>query len=103
MRPVVCRVLGWGLAVFIACVSADDRPGELRSIGVSLSDLGNPFFVRIARGVENAARRLAGKPVRVTVVSSAYDLQRQMDGAVQLKTSEFAAAIVENMPVGVAA
>jgi ribose transport system substrate-binding protein len=78
VRPVVSRLLGWGLAVFTACMSADGRPGELRSIGVSLSDLGNPFFVRIARGVENAARRLAGKPVRVTVVSSAYDLQRQI-------------------------
>lgn len=47
-------------------------------IGVSLSDLGNPFFITLAEQVELAAKRVGGKQMRVAVVSSAYDLQRQI-------------------------
>ncbi|WP_018151983.1 ABC transporter substrate-binding protein [Leeia oryzae] len=54
------------------------QAAALKHIGVSLSDLGNPFFVRIAEGVEETAHRIAGPSVKVTVVSSAYDLQRQI-------------------------
>lgn len=50
----------------------------LRSIGVSVSDLGNPYFVQIAKGTEREAHRLVGDDVSVTVVSSAYDLPRQI-------------------------
>ncbi|UTW12843.1 ABC transporter substrate-binding protein [Marinobacterium rhizophilum] len=50
----------------------------LNSIGVSVSDLGNPYFVEIARGAERRARELGGDQVRVQVVSSAYDLPRQI-------------------------
>lgn len=50
---------------------------ELGRIGVTVTDLGNPFFVRIARGVENAARHIVGPDVKVFVVSSAYDVNRQ--------------------------
>lgn len=53
--------------------------GELKRIGVTVTDLSNPFFVRVARGVENTARRLAGNDVKVFVVSSAYDLNRQIE------------------------
>jgi ribose transport system substrate-binding protein len=61
---------------------------ELGRIGVTVTDLGNPFFVRIARGVENAARRIVGPGVKVFVVSSAYDLTRQneqIDAFIQKK------------------
>ena len=60
---------------------SDAKPGISRpglSIGVTVSDLGNPFFVQIARGAENQARALAGEDVRIKVVSSAYDLRRQV-------------------------
>ncbi|WP_084783980.1 ABC transporter substrate-binding protein [Marinobacterium aestuarii] len=50
----------------------------LTSIGISVSDLGNPYFVEIARGAERRARELGGSQVRVQVVSSAYDLPRQV-------------------------
>ncbi|MFC6672882.1 ABC transporter substrate-binding protein [Marinobacterium aestuariivivens] len=50
----------------------------LRAIGVSISDLGNPYFVEIARGAERRARQLSGPGVQVKVVSSAYDLDRQI-------------------------
>lgn len=46
-------------------------------IGVTVTDLGNPFFVRLARSIENSARRVIGPDVKIYVASSAYDLARQ--------------------------
>ena len=51
---------------------------ELKSIGISVADLGNPFFVQIAETVASKARAMVGKEVKVIVRSSAYDLQRQL-------------------------
>lgn len=45
-------------------------------IGVSVSDLSNPYFRQLSRAAEAEAERLAGS-VDMLVVSSAYDLQRQ--------------------------
>ncbi len=64
------------LLLWLAGASAWAAPGL--TIGVSVSDLGNPFFIQIARGAEARARQLAGDDVRVSVVSSAYYLQRQV-------------------------
>lgn len=66
-------------ALGMACLSASVAGAELGRIGVTVTDLGNPFFVRIARGVENAARKIVGPDVKVYVTSSAYDLKRQAD------------------------
>ena len=72
----------WLLSLLVALATAFALPvgraAELKRIGVTVTDLGNPFFVRIARGVENAARKIAGPGVRVDVLSSAYDLDRQI-------------------------
>lgn len=68
----------WLLLGLLPLLTVSGQAAELRRIGVSLTDLGNPFFVRIARGVETVARRLAGPDVRVSVASSAYDLDRQI-------------------------
>jgi ribose transport system substrate-binding protein len=66
-------------AMLAAAFAGQGMAGELRRIGVTVTDLGNPFFVRIARSVESAARRIAGPEVKVFVVSSAYDLKRQIE------------------------
>ncbi|SUX76215.1 Uncharacterised protein [Citrobacter freundii] len=36
------------------------RQKELKSIGVTVGDLANPFFVQITKGAELEARKLAG-------------------------------------------
>ena len=74
--PYSARILA---TLVMALFSATAMAGELGRIGVTVTDLGNPFFVRIARGVENAARKIVGPDVKVYVASSAYDLQRQND------------------------
>lgn len=71
------QILGLASACALVALPALSGAAELGRIGVTVTDLGNPFFVRIARGVENAARGIAGKDVKVFVMSSAYDLQRQ--------------------------
>ncbi|SEQ50264.1 monosaccharide ABC transporter substrate-binding protein, CUT2 family (TC 3.A.1.2.-) [Amphritea atlantica] len=49
------------------------------SIGISVSDLGNPYFIQIARGAEMQAKQLVGDNAEVVVVSSAYDVKRQIE------------------------
>lgn len=51
---------------------------DLTSIGVTVGDLANPFFVQIAKGAELKAKELAGDKVNVTSVSSGYDLGQQV-------------------------
>lgn len=72
------KKMNWIVAAMLICLSAGTLPAaELTSIGVSVADLGNPFFVQIAESITDKAREQAGDQVRVIVRSSAYDLERQ--------------------------
>jgi ribose transport system substrate-binding protein len=64
----------FGFIVF-SVVTAGAAP--LRSVGITVGDLGNPFFVQIAKGAEAKARELGGADVKVSAVSSGYDLNQQ--------------------------
>ena len=50
---------------------------DLNSVGVTVGNLGNPFFVQVVKGVEAKARELGGDDVQVTAVSADYDLAKQ--------------------------
>jgi ribose transport system substrate-binding protein len=67
---IVTAILAFMFAVAV-------QAAELSSIGISVADLGNPFFVQIAESITAKARELAGDQVKVIVRSSAYDLNRQ--------------------------
>ena len=49
---------------------------ELRSVGVTVGSLGNPFFVALGKGATDAARAI-NPQARVTVSSADYDLNKQ--------------------------
>jgi ribose transport system substrate-binding protein len=49
---------------------------ELKSIGISLGAMGNPFFVALAKGAEDQARKV-NPNVKVTAVGFDYDLGKQ--------------------------
>ncbi len=59
------------LAVF-ACT----RGEKVLELGVTLGDLGNPFFVQMSRGAQAKARALDPK-AKVSVVSANYDISTQ--------------------------
>jgi ribose transport system substrate-binding protein len=52
---------------------------KLNSVGVTVGDLSNPFFVVMAQGAEQEAKKIGGDNVRVTTVSSGYDLNQQFN------------------------
>ena len=64
-------------AVGAALCSGAWAQTKLTSVGVTVGDLGNPFFVQIGKGAEAKAKQLGGDQVKVTVVSSGYDLNTQ--------------------------
>jgi ribose transport system substrate-binding protein len=82
---IICLVSG----TFLGCTNSSDNATkatkqrnanvELKSVGVTLGDLSNPFFVVMARGAELEAKKIGGNDVRVTVVSSGYDLNQQFN------------------------
>ncbi|MCB1468204.1 MAG: ABC transporter substrate-binding protein [Rhizobiaceae bacterium] len=54
---------------------AADAP--LKAVGVTLGNLGNPFFVTLAKGAEEKAKELGGDQAKVTVDSADDDLGKQ--------------------------
>jgi len=54
---------------------AADQP--LKAVGVTMGNMGNPFFVTLAKGAEEKARELGGDKVKVTVDSADDDLGKQ--------------------------
>jgi ribose transport system substrate-binding protein len=79
------------IAIIVALLGSGSlhaTAAELKSIGVSVADLGNPFFIAVAESITDRARQLATDEVTVIVKSSAYDLrrqQRQIDEFIQMK------------------
>ncbi|OUL18050.1 transcriptional regulator [Nostoc sp. 106C] len=59
-----------------AQTKASTQNGKLRTVGVSLGDLGNPFYVAVQKGAERQAKKI-GSDVRVNAVSSGFDLNQQ--------------------------
>jgi len=91
------RVTGGVLAVSLLLAASLAQAKELKSIGVTVGDLANPFFVQIAKGAEMKAHELAGNDVKVTLVSSGYDLGQQV-----AQIDNFIAAKVDMILLGAA-
>lgn len=76
-------------------LQAADRP--LRSVGLTVGDLGNPFFVQVAKGAEAKARELGGPGVTFSALSASYDLNQQTN-----QMEDFIAAKVDLIVLGAA-
>jgi ribose transport system substrate-binding protein len=57
-------------------IAAPASAKELKSIGISLGSMGNPFFVALSKGAEDQARKVNAN-VKVTTVGFDYDLGKQ--------------------------
>lgn len=67
-------LVGVALAFTAGAASAK----ELKSIGISLGSLGNPFFVALSKGAEFEAKKI-NPNVKVTTVGFEYDLNKQVE------------------------
>ena len=66
---IACAMAFAGIAVHAA-----DKP--LKSIGVTVGSLGNPYFVTVVKGAEARAKAI-NPNAKVTAVSADYDLNKQ--------------------------
>src|SRR3954453_4461537 len=80
-RPGSLPMLKWisfaGAAMALVLSYAPSCAKELKSIGVSLGSLGNPFFVALSKGAEFEAKK-ANPNVKITTVGFEYDLSKQV-------------------------
>jgi ribose transport system substrate-binding protein len=68
------KLLFAGAALALATNAASAK--ELKSIGITLGSLGNPFFVALSKGAEAKAKEI-NPNVKVTATSADYDLNKQ--------------------------
>ncbi|GEO14303.1 ABC transporter substrate-binding protein [Microvirga aerophila] len=68
------KLLVAGAALALATSAASAK--ELKSIGITLGSLGNPFFVALSKGAEAKAKEI-NPNVKVTATSADYDLNKQ--------------------------
>ncbi|MBB5189493.1 ribose transport system substrate-binding protein [Silvimonas terrae] len=93
--------------IVATCAAAFALPAfaakPIKYIGVTVGDLANPFFVAIGKGAEDEAKKLSGPNVKVTTVSSKYDLNTQV-GQIENFIANKADMIIVNAadPKGVA-
>ena len=71
LKTAFCLLAG---AAFLTPIHAAEK--ELKSVAVTVGDLGNPFFVQIARGAEAKAKEV-NPNVKFTSLSSNYDVNNQ--------------------------
>ena len=64
-------------AIATISLSGPAFAADLTSIGMTVGNLGNPFFLSMQKGAQAKANELAGGNVEVTAVSSDYDLNKQ--------------------------
>jgi len=70
----VSLALGFSLAGVVGTAHAADK--QLKSIGITVGSLGNPYFVAIVKGAEARAKQIS-PAASVTAVSADYDMSKQ--------------------------
>src|SRR6201986_3615796 len=66
-----------GAAMALVMSISPSYAKDLKSIGISLGSMGNPFFVALAKGAEFEAKK-TNPNVKITPVGFEYDLGKQV-------------------------
>jgi ribose transport system substrate-binding protein len=74
---MVVRCLATALLLPLWGAFSVGAQSSLKSVGLTVGDLGNPFFVQVTKGAEAKARELGGREVSFTALSAGYDLNQQ--------------------------
>ncbi len=56
-----------------------EGPVKLKAVGVTLGDIGNPFFFQMGEGAKAAAKAIGGDDAKVYIESAQYDLNKQVN------------------------
>jgi ribose transport system substrate-binding protein len=64
-------------AIVLSLSASGLQAKDLKSVGVTLGPLGNPFYVALAKGMETEVKKIA-PDAKVTVVSHDYDLNKEV-------------------------
>jgi ribose transport system substrate-binding protein len=74
------KVVAFGFVALNSGVALNAQAAEkpLKSVGVTLNNLANPYFDAIAKGAAATAHKIGGPNVKITSVSAAYDLNTQV-------------------------
>lgn len=78
---------------------------DLKSVGVTVVDLGNPFFGAIAKSIEAQVTEIAGPDAKTLVVSGDYDLGKQsaqFDNFIQAGVDLIIVSAVDSKAIGAA-
>ena len=70
------KAIAAGLTLALTLAAGVSQARELKSVGITVGSLGNPFFVTIAKGAEAKAKEL-NPNAKVLAVSADYDLNKQ--------------------------
>jgi ribose transport system substrate-binding protein len=71
------RLLSWSWSISLVLMVSPTALAEQAVIGVSLADLGNPFFTQLGNSLSREASIQTNGEAIVEIQSSAYDLARQ--------------------------
>ena len=74
MRKHLIALAAIATALAAPLAQAQNRP--IKSLGITLGSLGNPFFVTLAKGAEAKVKQL-NPAAKVTALSADYDLNKQ--------------------------
>lgn len=75
MNRTISSIAACSLLALAASAHAADKP--LRSVGVTVGDLANPYFVAVGQSATREAHKI-NPNAKVTVVSAKYDLNTQV-------------------------
>lgn len=78
MKRLLLLLLIGLISVTGAFASGQGEDDDVLRVAATFGDLGNPFFYTMGQGVEDAAKEIDPN-AQVTVVSSGYDLNTQVD------------------------
>lgn len=93
------------IATALTALPLATQAQELKSVGVTVVDLGNPFFGAIAQSIEAKVKEVGGADAKTLVVSGDYDLGKQstqFDNFIQAGVDLIIVSAVDSKAIGAA-
>jgi ribose transport system substrate-binding protein len=103
MKRFVSSLLACGVA--LSLVPAVAVAKDIKLVGVTVVDLGNPFFGAIAKSIEAKVKEAGGADAKTLVMSGDYDLGKQstqFDNFIQAGVDLIIVSAVDSKAVGAA-